>query len=64
MAEKKQRKPKKQVQPHVLYEGSKKKSKNCPKCGPGNTLAAHKDRETCGKCGYTTFKSKESSDKK
>ncbi len=26
--------------------------KNCPKCGPGNKLASHKDRFGCGKCGY------------
>ncbi|MFH1056638.1 MAG: 30S ribosomal protein S27ae [Candidatus Micrarchaeota archaeon] len=24
----------------------------CPKCGPGTKLAGHKDRLTCGKCGY------------
>ncbi len=43
-----------------LYEISgnsiKKKNKNCPKCGVGTTLAAHKDRATCGKCGYTERK--------
>lgn len=27
----------------------------CPKCGPGIFLAKHKDRQTCGKCGYTIF---------
>lgn len=26
--------------------------KFCPRCGPGNFLAQHKDRITCGKCGY------------
>ena len=30
----------------------------CPKCGPGIFLAMHKDRQTCGKCGYTVFNSK------
>jgi len=28
----------------------------CPKCGPGVFMAAHKDRVSCGKCGYTEFK--------
>lgn len=26
--------------------------KSCPKCGPGTFLAEHKDRRSCGKCGY------------
>ncbi len=26
--------------------------KNCPKCGAGIRLADHKDRRSCGKCGY------------
>lgn len=32
--------------------------KNCPRCGAGVFLAEHKDRLTCGKCGYTEFKKK------
>lgn len=41
-------------------EGGKleRKGRNCPKCGPGVFLAEHKDRNTCGKCGYTEFKGK------
>ena len=31
--------------------------KHCPKCGPGVFLAEHKNRFSCGKCGYTEFKS-------
>ena len=27
----------------------------CPKCGPGVFLAKHKDRVSCGRCGYTEF---------
>ena len=27
--------------------------KTCPRCGPGTFLAAHKDRDCCGRCGYT-----------
>jgi small subunit ribosomal protein S27Ae len=30
--------------------------KHCPKCGPGMFLADHKNRFSCGKCGYTEFK--------
>lgn len=39
-------------------EGSTAKAlnKSCPKCGPGFLLANHKDRNTCGKCGYTEKK--------
>ena len=48
---------------HGLYEVSgkelKRKNRSCPKCGQGTFLAAHKNRLTCGKCGYTEFKSKE-----
>lgn len=32
--------------------------RNCPKCGDGVFLAEHKDRLSCGKCGYTEFKGK------
>lgn len=32
-----------------------KKSKECVKCGQGIFLAQHKDRLSCGKCGYTEF---------
>ena len=38
-------------------EGTKLvKALNCPKCGPGIFLGMHKNRQTCGGCGYTTFK--------
>jgi small subunit ribosomal protein S27Ae len=30
--------------------------KYCPRCGPGIMMADHKDRTTCGKCGYTEFR--------
>jgi ubiquitin-small subunit ribosomal protein S27Ae len=30
--------------------------KECPRCGRAVFLAEHKDRLTCGKCGYTSFK--------
>jgi small subunit ribosomal protein S27Ae len=31
--------------------------RHCPKCGPAVFIADHKDRFSCGKCGYTEFKS-------
>ena len=30
----------------------------CPKCGPGVFMATHKDRRSCGRCGYTEFDKK------
>ena len=30
----------------------KRKGKFCPKCGPGVFMATHKDRYSCGNCGY------------
>ena len=45
---------------YKLYEkdGEKVKLKSgfCPKCGNGVFMASHKNRNTCGKCGYTEFK--------
>ncbi|MFX1511145.1 MAG: 30S ribosomal protein S27ae [Promethearchaeota archaeon] len=45
---------------HVLYEISKngklkRLRKECPRCR-GCFLAEHKDRRSCGKCGYSEFK--------
>ena len=31
---------------------------SCPKCGPGVFLARHRDRASCGRCGYTEFAKK------
>jgi len=56
---KKKKKEKKPFQIWKLYKTSGNKvertNKFCPKCGTGNFLAKHKDRETCGKCSYTNF---------
>ena len=30
--------------------------RHCPKCGDGVFLADHKDRLSCGHCGYTEYK--------
>lgn len=60
---KKQKKQKKQVKAHAFYEVAgntlKRKSRSCPKCGPGNNMAKHNNRLTCGKCAYTEFTKKE-----
>jgi len=33
-----------------------KKRKSCPRCGEGVFLAEHKNRLSCGTCGYTEWK--------
>jgi len=40
----------------VKGDSVNRKNKTCPKCGPGVFLADHKNRLTCGKCGYTERK--------
>jgi len=54
---KKQKKARKPTQVWKVYDvksGSlSRKTSACPKCGPGVFLAKHKDRVSCGKCGYT-----------
>ena len=35
-----------------------RKKKFCPRCGPGVFMAEHKDRWSCGRCGYTEWKRK------
>ena len=56
--EKKGKKPKskskhKNVQIWTRYKEGKRTNKFCPRCGPGTFLASHKNRVTCGKCGYS-----------
>ena len=46
----------KNKKPSAKYKKYKGDHKYCPKCGPGVFLANHKNRETCGTCGYTVFK--------
>jgi ubiquitin-small subunit ribosomal protein S27Ae len=42
------------VSNNYSVSGNKVEQKNkfCPKCGKGVFLAEHKNRKTCGKCGY------------
>jgi len=45
---------------YYAVEGGKleRKRRSCPKCGAGVFLSEHKDRSSCGNCGYTEFKTK------
>ena len=43
----------------ISGDSLERKNKFCPKCGPGFFLANHKNRLTCGKCGYVEFKKSE-----
>ncbi|GGM75565.1 hypothetical protein GCM10007108_11860 [Thermogymnomonas acidicola] len=51
------------MQKRELYklEGEKvvRERRYCPRCGPGVFLAEHEDRLSCGRCGYTEFKKKQ-----
>ncbi|MFH0752678.1 MAG: 30S ribosomal protein S27ae [archaeon] len=51
--------PSKKYSKYKLEGGKLVKGKSCPKCGEGIFLAEHKDRNTCGKCGYTEFRKRE-----
>lgn len=68
--EKKGKRPKskskhKKIQVWSNYEVTgnevKRKLESCPRCGSGTFMAGHKNRKTCGKCGYseTAIKKKE-----
>jgi small subunit ribosomal protein S27Ae len=37
--------------------------RDCPRCGKGTFMAEHRDRFTCGKCGFTEFTHRESGKK-
>ncbi|MBT3985104.1 30S ribosomal protein S27ae [archaeon] len=61
MAKKPKPKNKNPSKKHTKYTVSGDKIERapfCPKCGPGIFLAQHKNRKTCGKCGYTIFEKK------
>ena len=40
------------------YKDNKLQGRFCPRCGPGVLLAQHKNRVTCGKCGYSEISQK------
>jgi ubiquitin-small subunit ribosomal protein S27Ae len=58
----KERKPRANVQVWKLYkvngDSVERLKKECQRCGKGYFMAEHKDRLSCGNCGYTTFVSK------
>jgi len=64
--ERKEKKPKVNIQVWKLYkigdDGAtiQRLRKECPRCGRGYFMAEHKDRHTCGHCGFTNFKTAKS----
>jgi small subunit ribosomal protein S27Ae len=58
----KERKPRANVKVWTLYKLSETSAerlrKECPRCGHGYFMAEHKDRLTCGHCGYTSFRNR------
>jgi len=40
----------------ISGDKAQKKGKTCPKCGPSVFMGEHKNRVSCGKCGYSEFK--------
>ncbi|HVP24474.1 MAG TPA: 30S ribosomal protein S27ae [Methanomicrobiales archaeon] len=50
---------------YTLQEGKAVLTRrHCPRCGPGVLMAEHKDRVSCGRCGYTEFKKKKEEEAK
>ncbi len=39
----------------VSGEKLERRTKHCPKCGPGVFMAKHENRSVCGRCGYGEF---------
>jgi small subunit ribosomal protein S27Ae len=58
--EKKAQKKKEEKGIHALYKIEGEKATRlrpiCERCGPGYFMANHKDRYTCGHCGFTRYK--------
>ncbi|MEE9474639.1 MAG: 30S ribosomal protein S27ae [Candidatus Hydrothermarchaeaceae archaeon] len=50
--------PKKWELYEVSGETLLRKNRFCPRCGEGIFMAEHKDRFSCGGCGYTEWKEK------
>ena len=53
--------PKRRIQVWKLYKleggNATRLKRDCPRCGRGYFMAEHKNRLTCGNCGYTTYSS-------
>jgi len=54
----KNKKPSKKYAKYKVSGDKLERQPTCPRCGPGTFLAQHKDRQTCGTCGYTVFTGK------
>ncbi len=54
----KNKKPSKKYSKYKVSGDSVERAAVCPRCGAGVFLAEHKNRQTCGSCGYTVFKDK------
>lgn len=54
------------VYKYYKIEGDKiiRTKRDCPRCGKGVFMAEHKDRLSCGKCGFTEFTRKDSTKKR
>jgi len=54
------KKKKKEKGIHSLYKAEADKvtrlRPSCERCGPGYFMADHRDRYTCGHCGFTRYK--------
>ena len=59
---------KKKTQKYKFYKvdgaSVKRERKFCPKCGAGVFMAQHKNRASCGKCGYSEAASSTGTSKK
>ena len=63
MVEGKKTKTSKEVAIYKFYNIHENKTtkikRECPRCGKGVFMAEHRDRFTCGKCGFTEFSHKD-----
>jgi small subunit ribosomal protein S27Ae len=59
---KREKSKRKEVGVHAMYkvEGEKvsRTRPTCERCGPGYFMGDHKDRFTCGHCGFTRYKTR------
>lgn len=53
VAEKKEKKAGKWQNYKVSGDKLERLKRHCPKCGAGTFMAQHKDRVSCGTCGYS-----------
>ncbi len=65
MADKKAAKGEVSVYKLYKVQGDKvtRTKRDCPRCGKGVFMAEHKDRLTCGRCGFTEFTHKDQTKK-